>query len=156
MFKESEMIYIFDIDGTLADCTHRLHYIQKEEKNWDAFFGECWNDKPIDSVIQILNSMADRNDIRIWVFTGRSDIAKKETEEWLLDNTDLGIFKLKMRPHGDHSPDYKLKKKWLNNLAPPGSLARAEIAGVFEDRKSVCDMWRSEGIKCFQVAEGEF
>ena len=30
--------YIFDLDGTLADCAHRLHHIQKEQKDWKAFF----------------------------------------------------------------------------------------------------------------------
>lgn len=27
-------IYIFDLDGTLADGAHRLHYIQQEPKRW--------------------------------------------------------------------------------------------------------------------------
>jgi hypothetical protein len=31
------MIYIFDIDGTLADISHRLHFIQQESKDWKAF-----------------------------------------------------------------------------------------------------------------------
>jgi len=35
------MIYIFDIDGTLADVSHRLHYITGETKDWDAFFAAC-------------------------------------------------------------------------------------------------------------------
>jgi hypothetical protein len=31
--------YLFDIDGTLADLSHRLHYIKPAggPKNWDAF-----------------------------------------------------------------------------------------------------------------------
>jgi hypothetical protein len=32
------MDILVDIDGTLADCTHRLHHIQKQPKDWDAFF----------------------------------------------------------------------------------------------------------------------
>lgn len=32
------MDIIFDIDGTLADCSHRLHWIQSKPKNWNAFF----------------------------------------------------------------------------------------------------------------------
>ena len=31
------MLYIFDIDGTLADNTHRLHFIQGEVKDWEGF-----------------------------------------------------------------------------------------------------------------------
>jgi hypothetical protein len=32
---------IIDIDGTLADTTHRLHHIKSKPPNWDAFFAEC-------------------------------------------------------------------------------------------------------------------
>ena len=33
------MDVVVDLDGTLADCTHRLHHIRgRRRKNWDAFF----------------------------------------------------------------------------------------------------------------------
>ena len=53
------MAYIFDIDGTLADCSHRLHYISGEHKDWDAFYKECVNDKPIMGVIEVLWSLQE-------------------------------------------------------------------------------------------------
>jgi hydroxymethylpyrimidine pyrophosphatase-like HAD family hydrolase len=28
---------VFDIDGTLADNEHRVHYLHNHPKNWDAF-----------------------------------------------------------------------------------------------------------------------
>ena len=31
------MDVICDIDGTVADCSHRLHWIQSKPKNWKAF-----------------------------------------------------------------------------------------------------------------------
>jgi hypothetical protein len=39
--------YLFDFDGTLADCTHRLHHIKGSRKNWRAFFAACSKDGPI-------------------------------------------------------------------------------------------------------------
>lgn len=36
------MIYIFDLDGTVADLTHRLHFITGETKDWDGFHGACF------------------------------------------------------------------------------------------------------------------
>lgn len=39
--------YIFDIDGTIADLSHRLPHIQKEPKDWDAFFGCVADDAPM-------------------------------------------------------------------------------------------------------------
>jgi phosphoglycolate phosphatase-like HAD superfamily hydrolase len=38
---------IFDLDGTLADLTHRLHYVKNGNRNWDKFFEECDKDLPI-------------------------------------------------------------------------------------------------------------
>lgn len=36
---------IIDIDGTLADCRHRLHHVLPGRKrDWDAFFGEMDDD----------------------------------------------------------------------------------------------------------------
>lgn len=31
---------VFDIDGVLADCSHRLKYIQGENKDYDKFYIE--------------------------------------------------------------------------------------------------------------------
>ncbi len=38
---------VFDIDGVLADVSHRLHYLQSYPQRWDRFFGaatatRCW------------------------------------------------------------------------------------------------------------------
>jgi len=29
---------IFDLDGTLCDITHRLHFIEGDNKDWDGFY----------------------------------------------------------------------------------------------------------------------
>jgi len=31
-------VYVFDLDGTLANIDHRLHFIKTKPKNWPAFF----------------------------------------------------------------------------------------------------------------------
>ncbi|WGN90708.1 PseT-like polynucleotide kinase phosphatase [Burkholderia phage vB_BglM_WTB] len=59
----------------------------------------------------------------------------------------------RMRPHGDTTPDDQLKRKWLHSLSP---VDRARLIAVFDDRQKVVDMWRSEGVPCFQVAPGDF
>ena len=38
---------IVDIDGTVADLRHRLHFIQGEKKDWDAFYSHAGEDSPI-------------------------------------------------------------------------------------------------------------
>lgn len=43
------MDIVFDIDGTLANASHRMPYITNpnEPKNWDAFFDGVVDDEPI-------------------------------------------------------------------------------------------------------------
>lgn len=31
---------VFDIDGVLADCSHRLKYIQGKDKDYDKFYSK--------------------------------------------------------------------------------------------------------------------
>jgi hypothetical protein len=48
--------YVFDLDGTLADCTHRRHLA--DAGDWDGFFAACVDDVPIAPVIELL--------LRLW------------------------------------------------------------------------------------------
>ena len=36
---------IFDIDGTLADCTHRLHHVKHGRRDWGAFNAKMGDDQ---------------------------------------------------------------------------------------------------------------
>lgn len=155
-------LYIFDLDGTLADCSHRLPYITGDKKDWRAFFAACVDDTPIESTIRTLQALR-AGGAEIWFWTGRSDEVKKETVEWLRKHECLPRFPrhdwfgapelLMMRESGDHQPDDKLKFGWLADLEPP---ERNRLTGVFEDRDRVVAMWREYGVQCFQVAAGAF
>lgn len=46
---------IVDIDGTVADLRHRLHFIQGEKKDWDAFYARVSGDFPIESTLSVIN-----------------------------------------------------------------------------------------------------
>lgn len=144
-------VYIFDLDGTLANIEHRLHHIKGEKKDWDAFFAACVKDEPIRQTIDVLNALAIA-DGWIIISSGRSDIVRKETLDWLRVN-GVDYDHLIMRKHGDHRPDEVIKEEWLTqNFFGP----RENIVAVFDDRKRVVDMWRRNGLVCYQVAEGEF
>ena len=65
---------------------------------------------------------------------------------------EMGI-ELKMRPHGDFTPDDELKKQWLDELT---AQERARLTAVFDDRDKVVQMWRENGVCCAQVAPGAF
>lgn len=149
---------IVDLDGTIADCSHRLKHIQGDIKDWDTFFKECINDTPIENILNIVKEFII-GDNKICVFlTGRSDIARKETVEWLKkhipaisENIDYHLI---MRPQGDHSPDHELKPKLLKEFEE--KFAHLEVEFILEDRSSVVKKWRELGYTCFQVADGDF
>jgi len=136
--------YVFDLDGTLADCTHRLHHL--ERKDWRAFFAACGDDAPIPHVISLFQTL-NTGENRVEVWSGRSDEVRQETMEWLNRH---GVFPdaLVMRTAGDRRPDDEVKREFLRAGGAPDL--------IFDDRARVVAMWRAEGIPCFQVAEGAF
>lgn len=152
-------IYIFDLDGTLANGDHRLHFITGEAKNWAAYFAACGGDEPIKPTIRLL-SMLHASGADVWVWTGRSDEVRHETRIWLRNNMPVHLgwaywteANLRMRQAGDHRHDDVLKREWLHSL---NDYQRGRVAGVFEDRSRVVEMWRAEGLTCYQVAKGDF
>lgn len=144
-------IIIFDLDGTLADCQHRIHNITKSPKDWRAFFAACKDDSPIEHVIELLSVMRRSSEYDIWIVSGRSDECRKETEEWLKEH--IGFYDvLVMRKKGDYTDDSILKPSWLED----GTIPKARVLCVFDDRDRVVKAWRDAGVPCFQVAPGEF
>lgn len=156
-------IYIFDLDGTLANAEHRIHFINGNKKDWRAFFSAASEDKPIEQVIQTMKLLR-KGGAEIWVWTGRSDEVRDETVKWLRVHCDfdarssllsqfLAPERFLMRKAGDHRNDHVLKAEWLSLLDPP---ERGRLTAVFEDRARVVQMWRENGVPCFQVAPGDF
>ena len=149
-------LYIFDLDGTLADCEHRKHLIQGPRPNWDLFFAYCTSDTPILTVITTMDTML-RTDVDVWIWSGRSENVRTETENWLYENTAMTHGEIhantKMRPSGDTTPDEALKESWLNEM---DQRDRQRLVAVFDDRNKVVAMWRKRGVTCFQVAPGDF
>ena len=149
-------IYICDIDGTIADISHRLHFIQKRPADWNGFFAACVGDSPIPEVIETIK-LLERGGAYIAMVTGRSSAIQNETEDWLFKH---GIVYdcLFMREAGDHRQDNIVKAELLDKaIAYFKEFGwTPQIAGVFEDRKQVVDMYRSRGLRVFQVADGNF
>lgn len=141
------MIVVFDLDGTLANMGHRLPLIRGANKNYDAFFRACVDDTVINPVKQIFRAL-ENDGCYIEIWTGRSDMVRGETAEWLFKH-DLSPDRLRMRKHGDRTSDYKLKESWL--LSEPQKPVLA-----FEDHMRVVEMWRKHGVQCCQVAPGGF
>ena len=144
--------YIFDIDGTISDCSHRLHFITGEHKDWNAFYAACKDDTPIDDVCRIFRTL-QAHALPLLLLTGRPNKTEKDTLLWLADNqmwtTPSDLY---MRKDGDHRPDYVVKREIYEQEIKD----KYDVIGVFEDRDSCVKMWRELGLTCFQVADGSY
>ncbi len=138
------MFVIFDLDGTLADIGHRVHHVRGGGKpDWDAFFAACADDLPVPHVVETMDAHI-RAGHRVEIWSARSDVVRTETEGWLSEQGIPPRFLRHMRAAGDNTPDAVLKKYWLSQEADRPDL-------IYDDRQRVVDMWRAEGIPCFQV-----
>lgn len=141
----SNGFYIVDIDNTLCNNEHRVHYIKQEKPDWDTFFKQCIYDSPIQGNILLNNSLI-YNDYDVWLVTGRSTICAYETVMWLKYH-DVYYDRLFMRPEGDYRPDYILKQEFINSLPNHG---KESIIACVDDNDDVVNMYLKLGLNVLQ------
>lgn len=144
----TEEIVIFDIDGTLADVSERIHHVRKHPKNWNAFFAGMAQDKAIHSMVRLCNILY-ASGIQIILCSGRSEEHRDETVKWLVEK-GVNYHGLLLRKDHDRRSDAVVKREML------AQIEKDKILFVVEDRSRVVEMWRSEGLVCLQCAPGEF
>ena len=146
-----EQMIVFDLDGTLALDEHRAHHLRKDPKDWVAYFAACEGDSLNEPLAQLIRDLNDYYTIGLW--SGRSKSVELLTFRWLVKHKLRYQFnQFRFRDADDRTQDTDLKRRWLHEQNATGD----PVTLVFEDRKRVVDMWRSEGIVCCQVAPGEF
>ncbi len=137
------MTYIFDIDGTLAHMNGRSPY------DYTKVSTDVTN-PPVAAMFRNLKDTKGFED-KLIIMSGRDSSCREETLKWLKDN-DLTPDFLYMRATGDERKDSIVKKE-LYEIHVSGKYI---VAGIFDDRNQVVDMWRSLGLPCFQVYYGFF
>ena len=141
--------YVFDMDGTLALVEHRRKLLDGTRPDWHSFNKASLFDPLNDAVANTLRALYSAG-FKIWIVSGRSDIAELETRGWLT-KYNVPYHHLLMRSASDNRADDILKKEWALQYDFVDT-----VLAVFDDRNSVVKMWRELGIPCFQVAEGDF
>ena len=149
------MFVIFDLDGTLAIDKHREHFLLLPEKDWDAYFDACDGDDPNRPILDVVNLFRQCNELsekhRVEIWTGRNERVRDKTIAWLKAH-DVSYDALRMRGADDFRKDTEVKGDWLASCRAEGRVPDI----VFDDRNSVVNWWREQGITCCQVAEGDF
>lgn len=185
LLKFNREIVLCDIDGTLSSCEHRLKYVlnckhcgfaishhpilitgdrpqhntvtrklelnstihcSNPAKNWDAFFDRVYEDEPRIGTILWVRELAKYYDIVI--LSGRPEKTNKDTEDWL-SKWNVPHNCLIMRQSHDRRDDTIVKKEMLDLLP------KDQILWAIDDRKSVIDMWKANGIKVYDVGPKE-
>lgn len=131
---------IVDVDGTLAHNNTGRGFFDWKRVNEDT----CDED-----ITEVLIRMAKDN--KIIVLSARMDCCEAITRGWLCDN-GVPCNKLIMRKTGDYRPDEVVKEEIYHNEIE----GKYNVLFVMDDRNKVVKMWRSLGLKCWQVASGDF
>lgn len=164
---------ICDIDGTVADLSHRRKYLEvkcdtcgsteaaftkkgvctkcggkRTKKDWDKFFKEAGKDAPFRDIINLVAALSQGHYI-LFVSGRPDDKCGTITEDWLARQY-IKYEHLFMRRGGDYRPDDEVKEEIL------GFLPKGRITYVLDDRDRVVKMWRKNGLRVLQVAEGDF
>lgn len=137
------MFVVFDLDGTLTDTSHRQHYVERAQPDYNAYHEKGSADPAREKVITLMNELYfNGHTVEIW--TGRPEEYRIMTELWLRDNEAL-YDALRMRPTGDYQDVNLMKCGWMWEYKSPDL--------VFDDRRKCVEWWRGIGITCLQVVD---
>lgn len=139
-------IIIVDIDGCLADNTHRL-YPQNATSYEDSFsrVSEDTETKNAEWIRILLNSI----DYRIAFLTWRSGSCRIETINWLICHWVLHEYsdiELIMRPLWDKRPSVDFKEEETKKL-----MQDYDIVLAIDDDISIIEMYRKLGLNTLHV-----
>ena len=153
-------IICFDLDGTLADCQHRLHFIRSD---WPRFNELASEDTLIPHTAAIFHALRRDPAQHFLVFwTARPESNREITSAWIEKHLGVETYH---RHEGARdwkqdrhlllmdSPEYtaprddQLKLRWAEDL---------EMDFCFEDRDRCVATLREAGYRVFQVAPGAF
>jgi hypothetical protein len=140
-----EKCIIFDIDGTLANCSHRVHHVNGAKKDWKAFMAGIPDDTPIEQTRVLNHLLMMESPYPIFLCSGRSEDEQAMTEAWLT-KYDIHYEKMFMRKSGDYRADHIIKRELLEEIRTEGY----EPWLIFDDRQCVVNMWRKEGLFVLQ------
>lgn len=143
---------IWDLDGTLFDCTHRLHLILQKEPDWDAFHERTLADGVYYGAMMTFKALVEGRFTPL-IFTSRPEVNRKLTERQLeLARLRVPSRNVYMRGEGDYRPSVDVKRDMLLTARSRGFTPIM----AFEDQPSVVEMYRKQGVTCWAADDREW
>ncbi|MFI6938096.1 hypothetical protein ACIBI4_02380 [Streptomyces sp. NPDC050418] len=132
-------VAVFDLDNTLADTSHRQHYLEGKPRDWNGFFAAAPQDPPLARGIELVLKSAEECEVQY--LTGRPERCRADTLEWL-ERHGLPEGKVHMRRDSDRRPARLTKVEVLRRLA-----RGREVRMLVDDDELVCDAAEQAGFK---------
>ena len=151
-------LLLLDVDGVIADCTHRLPLA--EQKDYNAFYSaeEILQDKLISGGESLMKSLRDSyysfDKTDTLFLTGRPERTRNVTEIWLKANDVYPRGPILMRKDGDYRPsgivklellDAYLEEQYLdrNHDEPKRKLNKFKKLPIEEKRREMMEHYDS-------------
>ncbi len=138
---------IVDVDGVLADATHRQHLVTGGRRRWDEFFEMCDRDALIEPTKITLDLMA--SDLTIVLLTARPEWVMPETRAWM-ERFAIRWDLLIMRDYGDYSAARDFKHFVVADLRSRGFVP---LLALDDDPRNVA-MFERANVPCAYVHSG--
>jgi phosphoglycolate phosphatase-like HAD superfamily hydrolase len=107
-------VAVFDVDGVLADVSHRRHHLQGR-RSWSAFFAAAADDPPLAPGIALAQAARSKG-LDVVYLSGRPEHLREVTVAWLRRH-EAPDGDLLLRPATDRSPATDLKLRLLRRLS---------------------------------------
>lgn len=173
---------IFDLDGTLADCEHRRHFVDPEKNenvltniyyskgnlhrqyfykdstneftpDWKSFYEACDKDEVIIPVALQFYALVERYGIKhLHIWSGRCESVRDKTIRWITKYLSDDL---------DFSTQLKMRP--ISDNTPDDQLKEKwldeelakgnNIEFVFDDRPKVIRMWHRRGMFVFNCCQ---
>ncbi|MGI9602211.1 MAG: hypothetical protein ACR2QE_10025 [Acidimicrobiales bacterium] len=139
---------MFDIDGVLADATHRQHLLDGWG-DWDSFFAACGDDDLLRD--QAVLTGALRSEWLVVLLTSRPMWVQRQTRGWLERHAaDIEWDLLIMRPDRDWRSSANFKRDEVRALDAAGY----EVTLTLDDDRRNVAAFRNEGLACIYIHSG--
>jgi|SRR5688572_16541583 len=130
---------ICDLDGTL--------FIRGDRSPYDMTrVGEDTVDRAVATVVKVLHHAG----FHIVFTSGRDESCRYATQDAIEEKVGIVAFDLYMRAIGDNRDDAIVKAEMLEPIQ-----ALYDVVFALDDRNRVVDMWRANGVTCWQVCSRE-